>query len=62
MGEFLINNIGTIAVGAAVLVLIFLAARRMILDKKQGKSSCGGGCGSCPNAGLCHGAKQGGQR
>ncbi len=45
-------NIGTLVVLLIVAIMIVLAARSIINDKKQGKSSCGcsiGGCqGSCP--------------
>lgn len=56
---FIQNNIGTIIVAAAVLVILAFAAWRMISDKKQGKSSCGGSCGCCPNSALCHAARDG---
>ena len=60
MFEFLQNNIGTIIVGGVLLAVIVFAAWRMIADKKQGKSSCGCGCGSCPNSSLCHAKRNGG--
>ncbi len=56
MIDFIVNNIGSIVVGLAVLAMIVLLAWKLISDKKQGKSSCGGACTSCPNAGLCHGS------
>ncbi len=34
------------AVGGAIYVLV--------RDKKQGRSSCGCGCSSCPMGGMCH--------
>ncbi len=52
--EFIQNNIGSIAVGLVVAALLALAAWRIIADKKQGKSSCGSSCNSCPNSALCH--------
>lgn len=55
MIEFIVNNIGSVIVGLAVLALIVLLLWKLISDKRKGKSSCGCGCGSCPNAGLCHG-------
>ena len=54
MPEFLMNNLGTIVVAAILLIVLALVAKKMISDRKQGKSSCGGSCGCCPNAGLCH--------
>lgn len=44
---------GTIIVGAAVCVIVALAVRSMIRDKKAGKSlQCGGNCKNC--GGHCH--------
>ncbi len=54
MLELIINNLGSIVVGAAVLALLVLLAWKLISDKKKGRSSCGGGCSGCPNVGLCH--------
>ncbi|MBE6890090.1 MAG: FeoB-associated Cys-rich membrane protein [Ruminococcaceae bacterium] len=56
MLQFIMNNIGSIIVGAAVLALVVFLSYRLISDKRQGKSSCGAACSSCPNAGLCHAA------
>ena len=56
MIDFIVNNIGSIIVGLAVLALLLLLTWKLISDKKKGKSSCGGACTSCPNAGLCHGS------
>jgi len=38
---------GTIIVGAALVVIVALIIRKMIKDKKAGKSSCGCNCGEC---------------
>ena len=51
---FLKANGGTIAVGLAVAALLFAVARKLILDRRQGKSSCGCNCANCPSAGRCH--------
>ncbi len=55
MIDFIVNNIGSIVVGLVVLALLLLLTWKLISDKKKGKSSCGGACNCCPNAGLCHG-------
>ena len=54
MIDFFVNNIGSIVVGLVVLALVGFLMWKLISDKKNGKSSCGGACKSCPNAGLCH--------
>ncbi len=51
---FLKMNLGTIAVGIAVLALLAAVARKMLRDRKQGRTSCGCNCAHCPSAGMCH--------
>ena len=50
MLDFLRANLSTIIVAAIVVVIAALAVRKMIKDKKSGKtcSSCGGNCTCCP--------------
>lgn len=44
---------GTIIVGAVLLLIVGLAVRSMVRDKKSGKSlQCGGDCKNC--GGHCH--------
>ena len=54
--DWLIANIGSILVGVVVLAVVALIIALMVRDKKQGKSSCGNSCASCPMAGKCHSA------
>ena len=42
---------GTVVVGAIVVVIAGLAVRSIVKDKKSGKG-CNGNCGSC--GGHCH--------
>lgn len=58
MIDFIVNNIGSIVVGALVVAMVAAITAKLVSDKKKGKSSCGGGCKCCPNAGLCHGGKK----
>ena len=39
--------VATVIVAAAVVAIVFLAARKIIRDKKSGKSSCGCSCDGC---------------
>ena len=55
--DWLIANIGSILVGVVVLAVVALVIALMVREKKQGKSSCGNSCASCPMAGKCHPAK-----
>ena len=39
---------GTIVVGLLVIILLILAVRKIVIDKRNGKScSCGGNCNNC---------------
>ena len=42
---------GTVIVGAVIVVIVAVIVRTMIKDKKSGKSSCGGDGGHCKG---CH--------
>lgn len=44
----------TILICAGLLLVVVLAVRAIRRDKRQGKCSCGGSCGSCPMGGSCH--------
>lgn len=52
MLEFLQNNWGSFAVGTVVLAVIVLIVMKLVRDKKAGRYTCGGNCGSC---GACSG-------
>ena len=54
MAEWLTANGATVLVALLVAVLAGAAVYVLRRDKKRGKSSCGGCCGSCAMAGKCH--------
>ena len=54
MLAFLAQSWGTLLIGALVLLVVVLVIRKLLHDRKQGKSSCGCNCAHCPNAGMCH--------
>lgn len=56
MMAFLSANWGTILVGILVLAVVVGVIVKMRKDKAKGKNACGcgGGCSSCPSAGMCH--------
>lgn len=56
MLSFIMANLSTIIVGAIVFAVIAAVLVKLIRDKINHKSSCGGGCAGCPSAGIC-GAK-----
>lgn len=47
MLEFLTNNIGTILVLAVVILIVAGIVAKMVKDKKNGASLCGGDCSKC---------------
>ena len=54
MWEWLKNSIGTIVVVVLLLAAVVGVVLKMVRDRKNGKSGCGYGCGSCPAAKSCH--------
>ncbi len=54
MLEFIISNIGTIIVLLVLAIIVGVIIYKMYRDKKQGKSSCGCNCASCPMSNECH--------
>ncbi|MGN0621193.1 MAG: FeoB-associated Cys-rich membrane protein [Porcipelethomonas sp.] len=46
----------TVIIGLIVAGILFLSARQLYMDKKKGKSLCGGKCTGCPGGCNCHGA------
>ena len=52
--NWLMENLSTILVGAAVAALVVLVIVRMVKSRRSGKSSCGCGCAGCPMGGKCH--------
>lgn len=57
MIHWIMSNIATIIICLVVIAVIALAVFVLVRDKKQGKSTCGGNCGSCPMGGSCHGGR-----
>lgn len=52
--SFIIDNWGSILVGAILTVVISAIIIKMYKDKKNGKTSCGGGCKNCPSSDNCN--------
>ncbi len=53
MLTFLQANLGSIVVLLVVALIVFLAIRRMVLDKKAGIGACGQKCSQCSKMGHC---------
>ena len=54
MMDFLIENLGTIAVATVLLLVLTMAVLKIRKDKKQGKGCCSCGCEGWASAGICH--------
>ncbi|MBQ5321282.1 MAG: FeoB-associated Cys-rich membrane protein [Oscillospiraceae bacterium] len=48
------ENLGTIVISLFLLVLIVAIILKIVKDKRNGKSSCGGSCSGCAMSGMCH--------
>lgn len=57
MFAWIAENIGTILVSAVLVAIVALIVRKLVKDKKKGKSSCGCNCAHCAMAGTCHKSK-----
>ncbi|MBR1762002.1 MAG: FeoB-associated Cys-rich membrane protein [Eubacterium sp.] len=53
MLNFLQENWGNIVVLLFVALIVFLAIRRMVLDKKAGIGACGHKCSECAMSSQC---------
>lgn len=47
-------NFGTIAVCLLLAAAVALIIRRLVRNKKAGRTSCGCGCSACAMADKCH--------
>ena len=54
MLKLIADNAGTILVSLLLILLVLGILTVLHRDRKQGKSTCGGSCGSCPMGGACH--------
>lgn len=51
MLAWITENIGTILISAVLLLVVVLIIRKLVKDKKKGKSSCGCNCAHCASRG-----------
>ena len=47
-------NLANIIVILVLALIVFFIVRSMVLDKRAGRSSCGGSCAGCAGCGACH--------
>ncbi len=46
-------NLATILITLVIAIIVALVIIHIVKNKKQGKNSCGCGCGNCPMSGSC---------
>jgi len=46
--------IPTIIISAIILVIVVAVIAKRVIDRKNGKASCGCGCSDCAAAPMCH--------
>lgn len=54
MINFLTQNLATIIISGILLLIVYAIIAQQIKNKKNGKTSCGCGCGGCAMADVCH--------
>ncbi|MCR5685135.1 MAG: FeoB-associated Cys-rich membrane protein [Lachnospiraceae bacterium] len=54
MFAWITDNLGTIGVSLLLVIIVAEIIIKLINDKKQGKSSCGGNCAHCGMGTSCH--------
>lgn len=52
-------NLSDVLVALILIAVVTLVIRKMIRDRKNGKTACGCGCSGCPSKGMCHKEDQG---
>ena len=52
--DWITHNLSTVLLALGLFCICFAIVRKMIRDKKQGKSSCGCGCSACAMKDMCH--------
>ena len=54
MLNWITENLSTIIVSLVFILIVAAIIRKLVRDKKKGKSSCGCNCAHCAMAGSCH--------
>ena len=54
MLDWITENLSTIVVSLILVLVVAAIIRKLVRDKKKGKSSCGCNCAHCAMAGSCH--------
>ena len=54
MLDWITENLSTIVVSLILVLIVAIIIRKLVRDKKKGKSSCGCNCAHCAMAESCH--------
>ena len=58
MAAWFSENLATIIICAILVVIVALAVRSIVKNRRAGKTSCGCGCAGCAMSGSCHKAEE----
>ncbi len=54
MLNWITDNLSTIIISLVLILIVAAIIRKLVRDKKKGKSSCGCNCAHCAMAESCH--------
>lgn len=54
MFAWIAENIGTVLICAALVLIVAVIIRGILRDRARGKNTCGAGCAHCAMSGYCH--------
>lgn len=54
MADWISANLASLLVGLLVFAAALAAVIKIMRDRKNGKSGCGGNCAGCAMRGACH--------
>lgn len=54
MFMWIADNMATIIIACVLVLIVAAIVIHLVNNKKEGKSSCGCKCGSCPMSSSCH--------
>ncbi len=54
MLAWIAENLATILLCVVLILTVCVIVRKLVRDRRKGKSSCGCGCQNCAMSGTCH--------
>ena len=53
MLQWITENVGTVIIGAVLLIAVAVAVAVLVKNRKKGRGNCSCGCAGCPMSGNC---------